>query len=211
MRKRLSLLYALIVLAIGAHAYSFESGGIYYNITSSTNMTVEVTYGKNYGAYVDNIYTIPNQVTYNAKTYYVTAIGSHAFTSCTALGTVDLSQAKHLSSIGEYAFSGCNGMSRITIPEHVTTIGNYAFSGCMTLSILEIEDSKNTLSLGYGSSKGSNYGLFADCNLYTRLSCPAQSSRSAVMPSTASGGSPRSLSLSRSLPSATTPSLTALD
>ena len=167
MRKRLSLLYALIVLAIGAHAYSFESGGIYYNITSSTNMTVEVTYGKNYGAYVDNIYTIPNQVTYNAKTYYVTAIGSHAFTSCTALGTVDLSQAKHLSSIGEYAFSGCNGMSRITIPEHVTTIGNYAFSGCMTLSILEIEDSKNTLSLGYGSSKGSNYGLFADCNLYT--------------------------------------------
>ena len=38
------LLILLTGTALTSAAYDFVSGGIYYNITSSTNMTVAVTY-----------------------------------------------------------------------------------------------------------------------------------------------------------------------
>ena len=71
MRKRflLSLLVALLT-TLSTHAYDFQSGDLYYNITSDT--TVEVTYQVQYSS--DNYQglttaTIPATVTYNGTTY----------------------------------------------------------------------------------------------------------------------------------------------
>ena len=77
---------ATLWCSLAANAHDFEVGGIYYDITSSADLTVEVTYrGSSSGSY-DNEYsgavTIPSTVTYNSKTYSVTSIGNYAFSGC---------------------------------------------------------------------------------------------------------------------------------
>ena len=69
-----------MMCALGARAYTFQTGGIYYNVTSSSSKTVEVTYMDasyySLGAYDGNI-TIPGTVTYNGYIYTVTRIRQH--------------------------------------------------------------------------------------------------------------------------------------
>ena len=164
MKKRSLFLVLCAFYACMSYAYNFEEGGIYYNITSSSNMTVSVTSGTEK---YKGMYTIPEYVIHEGETYYVTAIGSYAFSGCTDLISVSFDSNSCVSSIGNSAFSGCNGMGSISIPASVTSIENNAFSGCKTLRTVIIEDSKITLSLGQGSMKGSSYPLFADCPLTT--------------------------------------------
>ncbi len=153
------LLILLLGSALTVAAYDFASGGIYYNITSSTNMTVAVTYDSKTNNTYSGTVTIPEKVTYNGKTYYVTAIGDYAFVGCTSLKGVNIT-SERTKTIGNYAFQGCNGLTSFVIPPQITSIGNYAFNGCYGMTSLVIEDSEETLSLGYSAS---NSGLF--CNI----------------------------------------------
>ena len=71
----LSLLVALLT-TLSTHAYDFQSGDLYYYITSDT--TVVVTYQEdgsesNYQGLTTA--TIPATVTYDGTTYAVTSIG----------------------------------------------------------------------------------------------------------------------------------------
>lgn len=110
-RFRRSLLFLFAFLCcMAVSAEDFEVNGIYYNIISSKDKTVEVTYrGSNSGSY-DKEYrgtvTIPSYVAYNGVNYSVTSIGDEAFYYCT-------------------------GLTSITIPNSVTSIGYRAFSGCI--------------------------------------------------------------------------------
>ncbi len=126
----LTLLLALL-LSSAAHAHNFEVDGIYYNITSSEDLTVEVTYkGGSYTAYSDEYtgsVTIPATVTYDGTAYSVTAIGDLAFRQCSSLTSVTIPEG--VTSIGEGAFHYCSGLTSITIPESVTSIGYNAFNG----------------------------------------------------------------------------------
>lgn len=106
------LLFAVVLLLCGtvANAHDFEVGGIYYNIISSSYLTVEVTYRGSYSSSYDDEYdgevVIPVTVTYDSKTYSVTSIGNDAF-------------------------YGCSALTSITIPNNVTTIEYYAFWDCI--------------------------------------------------------------------------------
>ncbi|MBO7468144.1 MAG: leucine-rich repeat protein [Bacteroidaceae bacterium] len=163
--KRVGLLLFLILLTtLQAFPYSFESNGVYYYITSSTNMTVEVTYYSQTNNKYTGMVGIPATVTYNGKTYTVVGIGSYAFVGCTNLTGVNFT-SKLITYIGERAFSGCNGMTSFAIPYWITSVGNYAFAGCYGITKVSFPESNNTLWLGYGSSKGSAHGLFEDCQL----------------------------------------------
>ena len=163
--KKALLSFICAFFALSAYgAYDFQSGGLYYTITSTTNMTVKVSYNSN-DKYTGGVYVIPPYVTYKDQRYYVTAIGSYAFSGCTNLTTIIFDDNTYVKTIGDYAFSGCNAMSSITIPASVTSIGDYVFSACFTLQHVTIEDATSTLSLGHGSKNGSNYGLFADTDL----------------------------------------------
>ena len=162
--KRIALLFIVSLFTIMANAYSFEENDIYYNITNSSTMTVEVTYkNSNYNTYKTATVIIPNSVQHGEKVYYVTGIGSHAFTACSNLSNVVFNN--YITYIGSYAFSGCPAITSFTVPTKVTSIGDYAFAGCFNLTKVTFEDTDQTLWLGSGANAGSKKGLFADCPL----------------------------------------------
>ena len=140
MKKLKHLFTALLLLCcLTATAHDFETGGIYYNITSNTDKTVCVTYrGKSYYEY-SNEYTgsvvIPESVTYNGTTYSVTSIEDFAFFECTGLTSITIPNS--VTSIRDYAFEYCTGLTSITIPNSVTSIGVWAFGDCSALTSVE--------------------------------------------------------------------------
>ena len=111
MKKRtISLLFGILLISLSTFAYDFESGNLYYNITSEN--TVAVTYQEymsttNYQGITTA--TIPETVTYNGTTYFVT-------------------------SIGDYAFNYCLGLTSFTIPENITYLGDRVFEGCSSIT-----------------------------------------------------------------------------
>lgn len=149
--KTIKFLLTTIAVLLGsvmANAYDFEVDGIYYNIISSTDLTVEVTSG-------DNKYTgemiIPTMVNYKSKDLTVTSIGASAF-------------------------YGCDGLTYISIPDSVRRIGAGAFDNCTSLKEVRIENGYTNLELehsnhtSYSSSNDNvyyydRYGLFHDCPL----------------------------------------------
>lgn len=166
MKKLLSFLFASM-LAIQVWAYDFQSGNLYYNITSDS--TVEVTYPKyNDGNYYSgnakptgNL-TIPQLVSVDNRAYIVTSIGDCAFYGCDGLKSINIPECvtniggsafsncgsltsinipKFVKGIGGYAFFDCSNLTSVTIPNFVTSIGDCAFYGCTALATVTIPNS----------------------------------------------------------------------
>ena len=134
--KLLLTTIAVLLCSLMANAYDFYVDGIYYNITSSTYLKVEVTYVCK-GAWVSYVSNysgaviIPSTVAYEGSTYSVTSIGEGAFYDCDGLTSVTIPNS--VTSIGRSAFSLCSGLTSVEIPSSVTTIGESAFYyGCLT-------------------------------------------------------------------------------
>jgi len=127
----ITLLIGMVTVNVSAH--DFEVNGIYYEITSTINKTVAVTYQGNYYYSYKNEYTGPviisESVIYNGKTYSVTSIGDHAFYGCYGLTSIKIPNS--VTSIGDGAFDGCSGLTSVTIPNSVTSIDDYAFCMCI--------------------------------------------------------------------------------
>ena len=167
--KNLKILFTalMLVCCVGmAKAHEFVVDGIYYNITSSTNKTVEVTYRGDYYYQYSNEYTgsvvIPESVTYNGTTYSVTSIGDYAFRGCSGLTSITI--PNNVTSIGESAFYNCKSLTSIEIPNSVTSIGEDAFGACSGLKEVHIND----LSAWCGIEFGDYYAnpLYYAHNLY---------------------------------------------
>ena len=144
MIQKLLVLVAGLSVGINAFAaYDFKVDGIYYNITSSTE--VAVTSNGNVGIfspYSGNV-VIPEQVTHNGNTYSVTSIGERAFYLCYSLTSVTIPDS--VTSIGDSAFCGCDALTSVTIGESVTSIGDSAFCGCDALTSVTIPDSVTSI------------------------------------------------------------------
>ena len=133
-KRSVFMLILFFLFGINAMAYDFEVDGIYYNITSQTDLQVEVTFKINSIAYKDFV-TIPESVKHGDKTYSVTSIGNSACYQCYFLKGVVIPQS--VTSIGDNAFYGC-GISSVTIPNSVTDIGESAFGNCACLTNVTI-------------------------------------------------------------------------
>lgn len=130
---RLLLLASAIATSLSAAAYSFESAGIYYNITG--NNTVEVTYSDiNNSSYFGSI-SVPETVTNNGTEYSVTTIGEYAFQGS---AVTSVSMPESITSIGTSAFYGCQNLESVTLPESLTTLGSFAFYSCKLLKTIKI-------------------------------------------------------------------------
>lgn len=154
--KRILSTLALIAITISyAWAQSFQSDGLYYNITDSENKTVEVTNDpQNNYDYIVGKLVIPETTIIDNETYTVTAIGEWAFVNCLNITEINLPEKithigyaafdkctnlenvylnEGLTEIGEMAFEGCSALQEITLPKSLTTLSNMAFEGCSSI------------------------------------------------------------------------------
>ena len=155
------LLLAALCTAATTLAYGFQSGDLYYNITSDT--TVEVAYqsksSDNYQGLTTA--TIPETVTYNGTTYSVTSIGKSAFMWCPSLTSVTIPNS--VTSIEYEAFTYCSSLTSVTIPNSVTSIGEHAFYGCSSLTSVIIPNSVTSIGIW----------AFKDCSSIADIYCYA--------------------------------------
>lgn len=126
----------LLMIGTGASAYDFTVDGIYYNVTSFTDLTCDVVDGDE--KYSGSI-VIPSEVTYNNRTLTVTEIYSHAFNSCSGLTSVTIPNS--VTEISYGMFAQCTGLTSVTIPNSVTSIIFNAFDGCTGLTNVIIGNS----------------------------------------------------------------------
>lgn len=99
--KQTIISFLLALLPLLASADAVEIDGIWYKLVTKGNVA-EVTSSSNKycGAIV-----IPASVTYGDVTYSVTTIGDWAFSDCSDLTSVTISN--NITKIGSCAFSGC--------------------------------------------------------------------------------------------------------
>lgn len=157
--KKTFLTVVSITLSISVFAYDFEKDGIYYNITSLQELTVEVTSGEN--SYEGDI-SIPPTVDYSDKVFNVVRVGEKAFLSS---GITGVYLPNSIKTVGEYAFRYCGQLSNITIPSSITSFEHGAFGGCYGLNNVVIEDGEEYLDMPFNEWQVNNSSYFNNCNI----------------------------------------------
>lgn len=131
----LSLFYFFIFSSL--YAYEAKIGGIYYNFIGKSRAYVT---HPGLGADVPAGYTgkvvIPETVSYNGRTYAVTAVGENAFAGCDGLTSVQLPSSVRV--LNACAFLGCTSLTKVTLPESVSVFCPCAFTGCTSLQTITL-------------------------------------------------------------------------
>jgi len=109
-----------------------ELDGAHYVLANT-----EVSLTRYIGTEID--FTIPQTLMINGINRKVTSIGCGAFSNCTTIKSITLSD--NVKIIDTSAFSGCTALESFVIPDSITFIGNYAFSDCTTLENITIPNS----------------------------------------------------------------------
>lgn len=148
-----------------ASAFDFQVGDICYNITSTTDHTVEVASGSS--GYLGDI-VIPDHVTYNGVDFLVNGIqkgkcvGAYGgYTSLkfeggafTSSGITSIVIPATITEIGDATFAHCSSLKSITFPNTLTKItGRGAFYGTSSLSEVTLPDALT--EIGFESFWGS--------------------------------------------------------
>ena len=177
---------ALFLSAASAHAYDFSFDGIYYDVLSEEDRTVEVTRSESSGSYSGSI-IIPERVLHEGKTYTVTSIGDYAFYNCYVLTSVVFPVS--LMSIGDYAFYNCSALTSVDLSStSLTSIGDNAFRYCVALTSVDLSstsltsigeyafyncDALTSVDLSSTSLTSIGYATFYNCDALTSVAFPA--------------------------------------
>lgn len=122
MKQILPVFIVLFAASAKVSAYDFEYNGIYFNVLSVKDKTVEVTWSQD--KYTGDV-TVEDKAVFEGTTYTVTGVGKGAFHNCPGLISVKLPQT--VSKIGESAFSVSHDLQSVELPPSVTEIGQFAF------------------------------------------------------------------------------------
>lgn len=165
---KLLTVIACMLFSINVSAYDFEVDGIYYNINSISDKTVEVTEGDE--KYSGDI-VIPSSVQYQNYKFCVSGIKSSAFKGCSSLRSISIPNSvtgilyfnncgclrsvsipNSITAIVTSAFENCISLRSIIIPNSVTAIGKAAFLNCQGL--MDIDIPKSVTIIGFGAFSG---------------------------------------------------------
>ena len=134
---------AVLVAATVARTADFSATAptgqtLYYNITSSTTLSVVAPGGSSWSGYTAPAgrLQIPSQVTYNGTDYTVTAIANDALRQCMDLTSVTVPGT--VKSIGYTAFFRCTALTSVFVADGLETIGRMAFAACAALDTIEL-------------------------------------------------------------------------
>lgn len=150
-----------IIINRGINYYTDKSKG--YSPFAYNNTLVKVSFGDGATRIGNYLFLGDKELSSVSMSETVKAIGNYALYGC--VGIKSLTIGRSVESIGNYAFSGCEQLTGLIFPPSVSSIGNYAFRGCTSFNNFTIEESTETMTLGYGASGGDNFGLFNDCPL----------------------------------------------
>ena len=92
----------------------------------------------------------------------VTTIGDSAFSGCSNLETVTISENSQLEEINVNVFENCTKLTSIYIPNGVTTIKERAFYNCALITSINIPNNVTTIEAS----------TFADCSSLTSINIP---------------------------------------
>lgn len=156
----------MLLFSATTNAYDFEVDGIYYNILSAADKTVEVTkgdidYSNPTPCYKGNV-VIPRTVKYSNMEFSITAIGDNAFNlgADSNYELISVSLPEGIATIGSYAFAYCENLTTVNLPSTLTSIGKSAFEGCKNILVDFLPD--NLYSIGERA--------FASCSKFTYIS-----------------------------------------
>ena len=168
----------MLAVSLPSLAHDFEVDGIYYNILEEEEVVEVAQLADDIKSHYEIV--IPDDITFDGITYYITKIGDNAFANCTstyiqlpstleiignyAFSNCSLSSIQlpsTLKTIGEFAFYDCDNLKAITIPENVETINESAFKYCTNLEIVNF-NAKNCNKMG-----SSNAEVFCLCPITT--------------------------------------------
>lgn len=136
----------------------FVAGGVAYVVTSvaQDGNTVKVTYHKTPDDKTDAQYirtanktgytgtvVIPSIVSYQGKTFTVTAIDKMAFYYADAMVSVSLPEG--IKEIPEQTFYNCSSLTSVNIPSTISEIGTNAFNYCSKLAEITLPAGLTTL------------------------------------------------------------------
>ena len=119
--KKISLIALMLATLLNIHAADFNNDGLYYNILSLSDLTVELAAPGN-GYYSGDI-TVPRTVEYMSRTFNVTSINSTAFKGCN-INTLTITDG--IKEVGELSFGNVTNL-RIEDSDIQLTI-NYSYS-----------------------------------------------------------------------------------
>lgn len=155
----------LLATVFSASAYDFEYEGIYYDVTSTADLTCEVVNKKTDDGEIDvNSYAgdieIPPYVEFRNRKLKVTAIGDEAFRGCTQLKSIKYPET--VESIGDYVFAECTQFESISLPITIKSLGYGVFRGCTQLVSFELPNSLTKI----------DGGTFSGCSNLEKIKLP---------------------------------------
>lgn len=139
MRRKLSVLFIMILASLNVMAYDFSAENedgktLYYNITSTSLKTAEVT--SNPDDLYDGDIVIPATAADNNVVYSVTGIADRAFENCTELTSVVIDES--VTRIGNFAFKGCEELTSIIVPNVTISFGTNILENCTSLVSFDV-------------------------------------------------------------------------
>lgn len=113
MKKLIFILFVFLSLfSVKAQLPKISVDGIFYNVTSLENQTVEVTSPESNNVYIGQI-DIPSKITFKNRMFFVKGIGYRAFYRSRV---TKVNIAEGIEYIGEQAFLDANMLRDITLP-----------------------------------------------------------------------------------------------
>ncbi|MBR5481659.1 MAG: leucine-rich repeat domain-containing protein [Bacteroidaceae bacterium] len=175
MIRKMKACLAIVVLllsSISASAVDFIVDGIYYNVTSYTDKTVEVANSRRLIVSTNTVVDyegsiiIPESITRGDELYRVTGIASDAFSHCRLLESVSFPNS--ITNFVGNLFDGCYSLTSITFSDSFTSssnnisIGNEVFKDCSSLKNVTFPNS--LVSIGESAFRG--------CSALTSITFP---------------------------------------